>query len=201
MGASTLEIGFISSIYAIVQIISGPIIGTLSDNIGRKQLLQFSFLASSLTPLIIIIINLFQFNYYLLFISIIPMAIFRHSQACIKSILIDQSIKKNNENGTLNAMAKWSSSCYIGTTLGPLIISLLTDNESVNIICTTSLCLFVIAFIVTTIFIHDKNKNFKLKRKQLSLNIFNITFPNKQIKNLIFYHFIAYFALNLYRAG
>eukprot|EP01083_Nonionella_stella_P154220 496621_1 len=49
LGASTLEIGFIASFYACIQIAFAPIIGTFSDNIGRKTLLALSFLLSSFT--------------------------------------------------------------------------------------------------------------------------------------------------------
>eukprot|EP01083_Nonionella_stella_P154221 496622_1 len=204
LGASTLEIGFIASFYACIQIAFAPIIGTFSDNIGRKTLLALSFLLSSFTPLLVLLIHTFGYSYHFLFISIIPMAIFRHSQACIKSIIIDRSKATNdgkNPDKTLNIMAQWSCACYIGTTLGPLLVSLIAK-ESITIVCILSMALFVSAFILTLVGVNDdKNTTFKVKSKQISLNIFRIKYPNKQIQNLIFYHFVAYFALHLYRAG
>ena len=215
MGASSLEIGFLFSFYSIFQIIFGPIIGNLSDNyMGRKKLLQFSFFCSSLTPFIIMMVNTYKYNYYVLYLSIIPMAVFRHSQSCIKSIIIDQSkikiIKKEddeNKNNAFTGIAKWSMSCYLGSTFGPLLISMITDNDkstdSINMVCISSVSFFIIAFGITSIFINDDNnkKSLNIKSKKFSFNIFGIKFANKEIRNLILYHCFAYFALNLYRAG
>ena len=81
MGASTLEISFLLSLYAVCQVIFGPIIGSFSDGFGRVFSLQISFLGSALTGVFIAILFYFENQtHYWLYIAIIPMAVLRHAQ-------------------------------------------------------------------------------------------------------------------------
>ena len=127
MGASALEIGFILSTYGFFQIMCGPLLGRLSDTIGRKLILQSSFFFSALTPLLILAIRTLHWHYGYLFVCIIPMAAFRSAQACIKSIIIDD--KRRAAPRTLTLMAQWSCSCYVGATDGPLLVSWLSAGD------------------------------------------------------------------------
>ncbi len=47
-GANAMEIGFLGSAFAICQLVASPILGTLSDRVGRKPVLIFSQLGSLL---------------------------------------------------------------------------------------------------------------------------------------------------------
>ena len=208
LGASPLEIGFFLSLYGVFQIIFGPIIGNASDKMGRKTLLQLSFLFSAMTPFLILIINTLQLHHYCLCLAIIPMAVFRHAQACVKSIMIDQSQHEHKkQNETFGLMAKWSCSCYIGSTLGPLLVSLFSNNKSsINTVCMVSICFFLISLFIATMFITeshspDQQSKVQIKSSPFSMDISIFKFPNKQIKQLILYHFVAYFALHLYRSS
>ena len=100
LGASTLKIGFIQFIYASLQTLFGPLIGNFSDNFGKKLTLKLGFIASIVTQILLLLSLKFKYKYYVLYICIIPMAIFRHSQACLKSFIAHKSQSNNIKTQT-----------------------------------------------------------------------------------------------------
>src|SRR5882757_11228338 len=46
MGASATQVGLLVSVYALCQLVSGPLLGRLSDRTGRKPLLLLSQLGT-----------------------------------------------------------------------------------------------------------------------------------------------------------
>lgn len=101
LGANTLQIGIVSTVYGVVQVIFAPLIGQLSDNNGRKASLQLGFAGSCLTALLILIITSLNLHFIFLYLAILPMAMFRHSQGCIKSLIADKSNSEKKSNTSL----------------------------------------------------------------------------------------------------
>ncbi len=65
LGASPFEVGWLIGVYAVCQLISGPLLGRLSDHMGRKPLL----IVSQCGTLIGFIITAFAPNLWILFLA------------------------------------------------------------------------------------------------------------------------------------
>jgi len=65
LGASPFQVGWLIGVYAVCQLISGPLLGRLSDHMGRKPLL----IVSQIGTLIGFIITAFAPNLWILFLA------------------------------------------------------------------------------------------------------------------------------------
>ena len=125
-----------------------------------------------------------------------------------------QKIKESSHlNSGMNNMAKWSFSCYIGAMLGPFIARF--ANEHISLLACFTILLFGIAAFTTFTFMNhlsslllkkqqkqSSSPSSPIKKKMKKSGVWSVCFNlNPKIRKCILLHFIAYFALNLYRSG
>jgi len=120
----TFVIGLLKASYPIMQFFGAPVLGELSDRIGRRKVLIYS-LIGSLTGYILFAIGIIQMNIYLLFAGRIIDGITGGNIAVIYSSLADISDDKSKpRNFGLVGMA-----FGIGFVLGPFIGGITSDPE------------------------------------------------------------------------
>ncbi|XP_057326857.1 major facilitator superfamily domain-containing protein 9-like [Microplitis mediator] len=113
LGASYFMIGMMTSIYASTQLLSGPIIGSWSDKIGRQKLFVITYLIVGCCYPLIGFIN----SFYIILLLRATIGIFKHGQVLIRTIVTDQ-IPIDNQSllfGHLKSIAG------VSFTLGPAI--------------------------------------------------------------------------------
>ncbi|XP_068698124.1 major facilitator superfamily domain-containing protein 9-like [Montipora foliosa] len=113
LGASPAVVGLIGSIYGGLQFFSSPIMGKLSDNFGRKNILLLSLCGASMSYFLTALPTT------LLFLALcrVPAGIFKHSQSVAKTYLADISspVDRSKVFGNFNAISN------LGFVVGPLI--------------------------------------------------------------------------------
>ncbi|XP_034943816.1 major facilitator superfamily domain-containing protein 9-like [Chelonus insularis] len=146
--ASYLMIGMMTSIYAATQLLSGPIIGSWSDKIGRQKIFIISyFIVGCCYPIIGILKSL----YLILFLRAI-MGIFKHGQVLLRTMITDQTPIKQQPLlfGRLKSVA--GISFTIGPAIGGHIAEL--DRGFFYISCCTG-ALLVINSVIGYIYFRD----------------------------------------------
>ncbi|TMW58729.1 hypothetical protein Poli38472_010288 [Pythium oligandrum] len=113
MEGGTLAFGYIMSMYGFIQFFSAPIAGSLSDVYGRRRVLLACFVGASLGYLILGA----SWNIYLVILSRIPPALFKHSLDIIKVAVTDGQDPETRSAsiGRLNAAAN------AGFIIGPVV--------------------------------------------------------------------------------
>jgi DHA1 family tetracycline resistance protein-like MFS transporter len=119
LGASPLIVGLVLAVYAACQSISSPIIGKLSDRLGRKPLLIFSQAASILSFVALAFAN----SLLLVFLSIIIYGLFGTSAIVVTAYITDISKgKKRVKYFTYNQGVR-----ALGLAVGPLVGGVLAE--------------------------------------------------------------------------
>jgi DHA1 family tetracycline resistance protein-like MFS transporter len=118
-GASDFQVGLLTSVYAIAMFISGPILGRISDRIGRKPVL----LASQLGSLAGWLVLAFSPNLETLFIGRIISGLTAGNLSTAQAYISD--VTEANEERT-QAFGFFGIAFGLGFVLGPGITGLLT---------------------------------------------------------------------------
>lgn len=114
MGGSHIIIGMMGSIYAGTQLVSSPLIGSLSDIKGRKTVLAVTLLISGVTYLII---GLTSSIIALLLLRILLGAV-KQTQTLTKALVPDLERDKTQQSDTFGKQAAISG---VGFILGPIV--------------------------------------------------------------------------------
>jgi DHA1 family tetracycline resistance protein-like MFS transporter len=91
LGASALQVGLIVSLFSALQFISAPIMGKISDSVGRKPML----IISQLSTLVSFLILGFANSLWMIYLSRAIDGLFGSNQAIAQAYLSDISSKKN----------------------------------------------------------------------------------------------------------
>lgn len=111
--ATPLQIGILSAVYSLFQLIASPILGRLSDRYGRKKLLIISQLGSAIGYLIMGLAN----NLPLLFLSRIIDGITGGNISIAQAYIADVTTKENRARG----MGLIGAAFGLGFIFGPAI--------------------------------------------------------------------------------
>lgn len=119
LGASPLVVGFITASFAICQFIAGPILGRISDRVGRKPVL----IVSQIGTLIGFIILAFSHTLWLLFISRIIDGLTAGNLSIAQAYISDVTKPENRTK----AFGLIGIAFGMGFLLGPFISGLLSQ--------------------------------------------------------------------------
>ncbi|MFN8673966.1 MAG: MFS transporter [Candidatus Sericytochromatia bacterium] len=203
--ASTIEtkdfiLGFLISSYALSQFFSAPVLGALSDKLGRKKVLIFSIIGTIIGYLIFsfgVITN----NLPLLFLGRIVDGITAGNLAVIYSSLADISDEKTKaRNFGLVGM------CFgLGFVIGPFIGGQLTNTNLVSWFNYSTPFLFCASLsFINLLFIIFKFQETLQTPKNTEINIFtgvkNIkkAFSNPALRNTFFVSFLTVFGFTMF---
>lgn len=122
LGVSHLTVGILSSSYSILQVLSGPIIGSWSDVRGRKQVFMITLFLSSIFYFLLGLST----SIYSIFIVRLLLGIFKHTQTLIKAVIAD-FVKAEDNSKVLGHSTAFSS---LGFVIGPIIGGHLSELRS-----------------------------------------------------------------------
>lgn len=165
LGFSHSFIGLMSSVYAAVQLFSGPVIGSWSDLYGRKMVLCVTLFICSLAYLLLSFANSFM-----LFLSLrIVLGLMKHTQTICKAVIADviPLDKQPHIQGKLSAVA--ALGFMFGPVIGGHIMAELGDNGFKYICCMTSILFCSNSLIVFVYFPVIKISNDSTKNTTSSL--------------------------------
>eukprot|EP00062_Callorhinchus_milii_P003051 gi/632939866/ref/XP_007883401.1/ PREDICTED: major facilitator superfamily domain-containing protein 9 isoform X2 [Callorhinchus milii] len=113
LGGSSTTTGLVGSVYGILQLFSGTVIGSWSDVVGRQRVLLVCLILSGLSYGLLGISS----SIFLLILARIPMGIFKQTQSILKAILSDLVSDQDRTQvlGMLNGMSR------MGFILGPVL--------------------------------------------------------------------------------
>ncbi|XP_046616063.1 major facilitator superfamily domain-containing protein 9-like isoform X1 [Neodiprion virginianus] len=148
LGASHIVIGFFSSLYAGTQLISGPIIGSWSDQKGRQAILLISLTISAISYIFLGIVK----SLWVILIIRAGLGTFKHIQVLARTIVADRVLPEEQSkiSGRLTAL---SSAGFI---VGPAIGGHLAELEhGFSYLCYCTALLFAVNIGTTYFFLYD----------------------------------------------
>ncbi len=116
-GGGALTIGFLSAAYSLFQLLTAPILGELSDKIGRRPILIFSLIGTTISFFLLGIAN----TILMLFISRIVSGIAGGNISAAQAYVADITSKENRTEGMGIMMAAFSLGFIIGPALGGIL--------------------------------------------------------------------------------
>ncbi len=176
VGQGYILLGFLTAIFPFMQFIATPILGELSDRFGRKPVLAFSLLGTSLSY-ILFAIGIITRNLPLLFVSRAFDGITGGNIAVAQAAIADITTPENRAKnfGLIGA------AFGMGFILGPFLGGKLSDPSLVSWFNAATPFWFAsaIAFLNVLSVIFLLPETIKQKQKELSLHV------GKSIKNII----------------
>lgn len=164
LGASQTLIGFHGSLYGVLQLISSPIVGKLSDQFGRRRLL--------LTVLLLCSFSYFLFGLtdklMIYFIFRIPSGLLKHSLSLGRACVADVS----NEEERTGRMGLYNAISSIGFVIGPAIGGNLMAIGGFKLAVSMTSVVFLINFFVSWWLVHP-NQHQSKDHQQVNREEFN----------------------------
>ncbi len=146
IGISEFQIGVIVAIFSLMQFIFNPILGSLSDKIGRKLIIVSSLLLTSFSYLIFSITD----SFFLLIISRMLAGIGGSNIGVAQAYIADITTKENRSKG----MGMIGGAFGLGFVFGPLIGGFLSE-FGYSIIGYVSASFSFLAFLVAFIYLPE----------------------------------------------
>lgn len=116
-GGGALTIGFLSAAYSLFQLLTAPLLGELSDKIGRRPILIFSLVGTTLSFFLLGIAN----TIVMLFISRIVSGISGGNISAAQAYIADITSEENRTQGMGIMMAAFSLGFILGPALGGIL--------------------------------------------------------------------------------
>lgn len=117
LGAGAITIGLLSAAYSFFQLLAAPILGEFSDKIGRRPVLIFSLVGTTISFLLLGIANTIP----LLFIARIVDGISGGNISTAQAYIADITSKENRTQGMGIMMAGFSLGFILGPALGGIL--------------------------------------------------------------------------------
>jgi len=145
MGASPSQVGYFGSIYGCLQFFSSPIMGQVSDHVGRRTILMLSLVGTFFGYFAMGVAQ----DIVMLSIARIPSGLFKHSQSLSRTYLADITPKSQRSTifGLFNSVS--SLGFIIGPTIGGYIS--VTENGFTKVAILSSsifLCNFLFIYLI-----------------------------------------------------
>ncbi len=117
MGAGAITIGLLSATYSLFQLLAAPILGELSDKIGRRPILIFSLIGTTISFILLGVAN----TILILFIARILDGISGGNISTAQAYIADITSKENRTQGMGVMMAAFSLGFILGPALGGIL--------------------------------------------------------------------------------
>jgi MFS transporter, DHA1 family, tetracycline resistance protein len=160
--ASEFEIGLLVAVFSFIQFIFNPFFGSVSDKKGRKPIIVFCLLLSSLSYLIFA----FAGSYIVLFISRVVAGLGGSSISVAQAYIADITTKENRSRG----MGLIGAAFALGFVFGPLIGGFLSK-YGIEVIGYTGASFSFIAFLITWLILPESLKEKSKKKVHSILNL------------------------------
>ncbi len=194
LGAGVITIGLVASVYSLFQLISAPIMGEISDKIGRRPILLFSLGGTVISFIILGFSN----SILLLFISRIIDGISGGNISTAQAYIADITNKENRTQGMGIMMAAFS----LGMILGPATGGFLSV-YGYSVPAFVAAFVALIATILTYFFLPETIKIktvVKVKKRKspiFRLNDFYDALTHPEVGSLLIISFLMMFAFSL----
>ena len=190
--AGSAALGFLVASFAIMQFLFSPVLGHLSDNVGRKPVLLISILVSTLSYVIFGFAN----SFLLLLLSRVIAGIATET-AVAQAYIADITTEKNRASGIGKVAAAHGAGFIIGPAIGGLL--------SVYGFCApgfAAAALTLINLLFVLFFLPETNKNsqlgktIKLNTKKGSKNKMLDALKKPVIGSVLVIHFVVFLAFS-----
>ncbi len=194
LGISDFGIGIIVAVYSLMQFVFNPILGKLSDNIGRKPIIIITLLLTALSYIIFSFAN----SFLMLILSRILAGIGGSNIGVAQAYIADITTPKER----LKGMSLIGVAFGLGFVFGPLI-GAIVSKHGYSIAGLSSACFSFLAFLYALLILPE-SKIVEKKDYRLSIKLFNISYAKDILREpliglLIFLFFIIIFSMaNLY---
>ncbi len=192
---SEFSIGLVLAIYSLTQFFFGPILGNLSDRVGRRPLIIGCLFLNAVGYVIFAFTNSFM----LLLISRVVAGVGGSSVAVAQAYIADITTHKDRSKG----MGMIGAAFGLGFVFGPIFGGFLSK-YGYEVTGFASASFSFIAFFFTIFFLPESLKEVKDKvetkaRKLIDIPAIKLLFKNKKIASLIIMFFILVFSIaNIY---
>ncbi len=174
-GATPFQIGLISTVFSLFQFFSAPIMGALSDVVGRKPML----ILSQTSTLVSFIILGFANSLPLIFLSRIVDGVLGSNFTIAQAYLSDLTSKKNRSKSFALSGIAFS----IGFLVGPALGGFLSTKTSYLVPSLLAAGISLITVLITVFFLPETvtKSNEKIKISILNINSFKKYLANPNI--------------------
>jgi len=175
LGATPLVVGLIMTSFSFFQLISAPIMGSLSDSYGRKPLLIISQLSTTVGFLVLGFAN----SLWLLFLSRIVDGLFGSNFVIAQSYLSDISSKKDRSKIFGLSGAAFGFGFLVGPAIGGFL-----SKFGYGVPAFVAAGVSFLSIIITFFFLNEtvtRKKGYKFSLKIFHLNDFKKYFKNKEL--------------------
>ncbi|XP_068208069.1 major facilitator superfamily domain-containing protein 9-like isoform X2 [Palaemon carinicauda] len=148
LGTSHVVAGAISSVYGILQLVTGPVMGRWSDISGRRPVILLCMMATAVSY---IVLGSSQ-SLVIIILGRIIAGVFKHSQTLCRALLADVTTPEDRSRvfGVFNATSS------MGFIVGPMLGGHLSELEDgFSIVCNLGALFFVVDFVIFWMFIPD----------------------------------------------
>eukprot|EP01095_Lingulamoeba_sp_RSL-Kostka_P017109 TRINITY_DN8697_c0_g1_i1.p1 TRINITY_DN8697_c0_g1~~TRINITY_DN8697_c0_g1_i1.p1 ORF type:complete len:232 (-),score=55.32 TRINITY_DN8697_c0_g1_i1:591-1286(-) len=143
------DIGALGSFYGLLQLIGSPIMGKLSDSLGRKSVLCISLGAAGLSYFAMT----FSTSLYILYLSRIPVGLCKQTMSIANTMVTDLSEVKARSK----YIGRVNTALGLGFIVGPLIAGMISQYD-LNYPAYISVFLYIIDLILVIFFLPDTKK-------------------------------------------
>lgn len=192
---SEFSIGLVLAIYSLTQFFFGPILGNLSDRVGRRPLIIGCLFLNAVGYIIFAFTN----SFLMLLISRVVAGVGGSSVAVAQAYIADITTKKDRSKG----MGMIGAAFGLGFVFGPIIGGFLSK-YGYEVTGFASATFSFLAFMFTIFFLPESLRKFKEhivteRRKLIDIPAIKLLFKNKKIASLIIMFFILVFSIaNIY---
>ncbi|RLN98049.1 hypothetical protein BBJ28_00014710 [Nothophytophthora sp. Chile5] len=148
LDGGAMAFGLLMSLYGFIQFFAAPIVGSLGDVYGRKRVLLACFVGTSVGYLLLGL----SWNIYVVLLSRIPAALFKHTLDLIKVAVTDAEdpARRSAVIGRLNAAS--SAGFIIGPVVGGFV-SAVPNGFNYTTLLTTAL--FGVNYVLVSLFYEE----------------------------------------------
>jgi len=176
-GASAIIIGLLMSAYPFFQFFGSPILGKLSDRVGRKPILSLSLLGSAISYILIV----FSQSIAMFFVSRSIAGLTGGSISVAQAYITDVAQGKERTK----AIGMIGASFGLGFILGPLIGGLLTLYGLAMPFAFAGILSFINAVLIMIIVPEPKHHSVKKDKKKMNMKIIREVIEPKIVLHLI----------------
>ncbi|XP_022081913.1 major facilitator superfamily domain-containing protein 9-like isoform X3 [Acanthaster planci] len=161
LGASPILVGAVGSVYGFLQLVSGPVMGRLSDMMGRRLVL----LACLFMTMVGYTINIFATSLTVLICARVPLGIFKHGIATVKAYLAEITPKQERPL----VFGRFNAASSFGFIIGPLCGGYLSEYEGgFYQVATCTAIVFAINVLFVYFLVHPKKQDSIEKSKSVA---------------------------------